>query len=68
VHGPYAAIEHNKRIDDNAQADYEQLSYLTWADVILSDDTRFPRDCFDAVCRPCRRHPSGADTIVIELC
>lgn len=48
----HAAVEHNKPIDDNAQGDYEQLAYLTWADMIVSDDTRFLRDAFKAVWKP----------------
>ena len=47
----YAAVEHNKRIDDNAQADYEQLAYLCWADVFVTNDgsKMFP-ECFPADC------------------
>ncbi len=48
----HAAVEHNKPIDDNAQGDFEQLAYLTWADMIVSDDTRFLRDAFEAAWRP----------------
>ncbi len=48
----YAAVEHNKRIDDNAQADFEQLAYLTWADVFVSNDTRFLSDAFAAIWKP----------------
>jgi hypothetical protein len=43
------AIEHNLPINRNAQADYEQLAYLIWADMVVSNDegstgARF-RDC-----------------------
>jgi hypothetical protein len=48
----HAAVEHNKPIDDNAQGDYEQLAYLTWADMIVSDDTRFLRDAFEVIWKP----------------
>jgi hypothetical protein len=48
----YAAVEHNKRIDGNAQADYEQQACLTWVDIIVSNDTRFLRDCSDSIWRP----------------
>lgn len=50
--GYYAALEHYGRIDRNAQADYEQLAYLTWADVMVSNDTRFMRSAFDTLWRP----------------
>jgi hypothetical protein len=40
----YAAIEHNKPLDGNAQADFEQLAYLTWSDIVVSDERRiFPQ-------------------------
>jgi hypothetical protein len=48
----YAAEEHNQRIDRNSQADYTQLAYLLWADVIVSNDQRFMRFAFDAMWRP----------------
>jgi len=48
----YAAVKHNQRIDRNAQADYEQLAYLTWADLIVSDDEGFLLEAFDAIWRP----------------
>lgn len=51
-HGYHAAVEHNDRIDRNAQADYEQLAYLTWADVVVSDDEGFFRDAYEAIWRP----------------
>jgi hypothetical protein len=50
--GYYAAVKHNEKIDRNAQADYEQLAYLTWADVVVSDDEGFFRSAFDAIWRP----------------
>jgi hypothetical protein len=58
----YAAIEHNKRIDDNAQADFEQLAYLTWADMFVLNDTRFLRDCFDAIWRPRGKRLESAES------
>jgi hypothetical protein len=48
----YAAIEHNKPLDRNAQADFEQLAYLTWSDIVVSDDERFFRSAFDAIWKP----------------
>jgi hypothetical protein len=37
----YAALEHTGRLDRNAQADYEQLAYLFWADVIVEGRTGY---------------------------
>ena len=48
----YAAIEHNGRLDGNEQADYEQLAYLLWADVVVSDDQAFFRSAFDTIWKP----------------
>jgi hypothetical protein len=48
----YAAIEHNGRLDGNEQADYEQLAYLLWADVVVSDDRAFFRSAFDTIWKP----------------
>jgi hypothetical protein len=48
----YAMIEHNLRLDRNAQADYEQLAYLLWADVVVSDDDRFFRSAFQTLWAP----------------
>lgn len=48
----YAEFEHNLPIDRNAQMDYEQLAYLTWGDVIVSNDTRFLRSAFEAIWKP----------------
>jgi len=48
----YAAIEHNKPLDRNAQADFEQLAYLTWSDIVVSDDEGFFRSAFDVIWRP----------------
>jgi hypothetical protein len=48
----YAAVEHNKPIDGNAQADYEQLAYLCWAEVFVSNDAKFQLDAFNELWRP----------------
>jgi hypothetical protein len=48
----HAAEEHNAKIDRNSQADFEQLAFLTWADVIVSDDNKFFRQAFDALWKP----------------
>lgn len=45
----YAAVEHNYKIDRNAQLDYELLAYLTWADLVVSDDHKFFRHAFEAI-------------------
>jgi hypothetical protein len=50
--GYYAAIEHNLALDRNAQADFEQLAYLTWADVIVSNDQKFFRSAFQTLWAP----------------
>jgi hypothetical protein len=63
----YAAVEHNKRLDDNAQADYEQLAYLTWADVIVSDDTRFMRDAFNEIWKPRGKRLETSESFVALL-
>lgn len=47
-----AAAEHERSIDRNAQADFEQLGYLTWADMIVTNETKFMRDAFDVIWRP----------------
>ena len=48
----YAAVEHNERIDRNAQSDHEQLAYLLWADVVVSNDERFFSSVFETLWRP----------------
>ena len=50
--GYYAAVRHNDPIDENAQADYEQLAYLTWADIVVSNDRRFFRRAFEEIWKP----------------
>lgn len=45
--GYYAAVEQSQPLDRNAQADYEQLAYLAWADLVVSDDQGFLRHAFD---------------------
>jgi hypothetical protein len=44
-----AGERHNDKIDRNAQADYEQLAFLTRADAIVSDDLSFMRHSFDTL-------------------
>jgi hypothetical protein len=50
--GYYAAIEHNLPLDMNAQADYEQLASLTWADVVVSNEQRFFASAFKTIWAP----------------
>jgi hypothetical protein len=50
--GYYAAVEHSEALDRNAQPDYEQLAYLTWADLIVSDDQSFFRRAFETLWKP----------------
>lgn len=47
--GYFAAAEHNQPLDRNAQLDYELLAYLTWADLVVSDDKGFFQHAFDAI-------------------
>ena len=53
--GYSAAFEHNERLDRNAQADYEQLAYLNWADIVVSDDTRFFARAFNSIWKARRK-------------
>jgi hypothetical protein len=48
----YAALEHNRRLDGNEQADYQQLAHLIWSDLVVSDDQGFFRSAFDTLWRP----------------
>jgi hypothetical protein len=48
----YAMIENNRPLDRNAQADYEQLAYLLWADVIVSNEANFFHNAFQTLWAP----------------
>ena len=48
----HATVKHNEPIDENAQPDFEQLAYLTWADIVVSNDQRFFRQAFEAIWKP----------------
>ena len=61
-HGYHAAVAHNERIDRNAQADYEQLAYLTWADLVVSNDEGFFRAAFEAIWRPRGKRLESAES------
>ena len=57
--GYHATVRHNEPIDENTQPDYEQLAYLTWADIVVSNDRRFFRQAFDAIWK---RHGKRLET------
>jgi hypothetical protein len=40
-------VDHNLKVDRNDGADSQQLAYLIWADILVSDDTRFMKNGFD---------------------
>lgn len=40
-------VDHNLRIDVNDKLDAEQLAFMEWGDIFVSDDTRFMRRAFD---------------------
>lgn len=50
--GFYAMVRHQDPIDRNAQADYEQLCYLNYADLVVSNDERFFRAAFEELWAP----------------
>lgn len=50
--GYYAAVKHNSRIDDNSQADIDLLTFLNYADIVISCDTRFFTAAFHALWKP----------------
>jgi hypothetical protein len=60
----YAAIEHNRRLDGNEQADYEQLAHLIWAYVVVSDDQAFFRSAFDTLWKPRGKRMQSAASFV----
>jgi hypothetical protein len=48
LYAVYHAINRpNAKIDPNAQPDIEQLDFLQWVDIIVSDDTKFMKYAFD---------------------
>ena len=49
----HAIAKPNEPIDKNAQSDYEQLAYLTWADIVVSNDQKFFRSAFETIWNPC---------------
>jgi hypothetical protein len=65
--GYYAAIKQNAAIDDNSQADFELLTYLNHADIVVSSDTKFFRSAFEAIWAP-RRKRLVAPEDLASLC
>ena len=63
----YAGFEHNQTIDRNAQADFEQLAYLLWADVVVSNDERFFRSAFEALWKPRGKRLESAQSFAALL-
>lgn len=63
----YAAVQHNEPLDRNSQADFEQLAYLTWADMFISDDQRFLRCAFEAIWKPRGKRLLTADEFAALL-
>ena len=45
----HAICRPNEGIDTNAQIDFELLAYLTWADIVVSNDERFFAQVFKAI-------------------
>ena len=48
----HATCRPNEGIDRNAQIDFELLAYLTWADIVVSNDERFFAQVFKAIWKP----------------
>lgn len=65
--GYFAALEQQERIDRNAQADYEQLAYLQWADLVVSNDTKFFTRAFETIWRPRGKRLESAESFVALL-
>jgi hypothetical protein len=63
----YAMIEHNLALDRNAQADFEQLTYLLWADVVVSNDERFFKSTFQAIWKSRKKYMKSTDEFVTFL-
>jgi hypothetical protein len=66
-HQFHALIKHNKKIDSNAQGDYEQLIYLLWADVFVSNDITFLRDAFNEIWAPRGKRLETAESFAALL-
>ncbi len=62
--GYHAALEQRENIDRNAQADYEQLAYLQWADLVVSNDTKFYTRAFDTLWKPRGKRLESAESFV----
>jgi hypothetical protein len=62
--GYFAACRPDEKIDRNAQADFEQLCYLQWADVFVSNDTKFLSAAFEALWKPKGRRLLTTDALL----
>jgi hypothetical protein len=65
--GYFAMIEQNLALDRNAQADYEQLAYLLWADVVVSNDEKFFRSAFQTIWAPRGKRMESAESFAALL-
>ena len=63
--GYHSMVEVNDRIDVNAQADFEQLAYLTRADIVVSNDQRFFRKAFEAIWKPGGKRLETSDSFAV---
>ena len=63
----YAATRHNDPIDINAQADVEQLCYLFWSDVVVSNDEAFFKTAFDELWKPRGKRLMNCEEFVVFL-
>ena len=61
----HAALRPHRKMDKNAQADYEQLAFLTWADIVVSEDKKFFRDAFDAIWKPRGKRLETAESFAV---
>lgn len=62
-----ASAKHNSPVDKNDQADYEQLAYLLWADVFVSNDANFLRSAFKEIWAPRGKRLETAESFVALL-
>ena len=48
----HATCKPNERIDTNAQIDFELLAFLTWTDIVVSNDEKFFAQVFEQIWKP----------------
>jgi hypothetical protein len=46
-------VDHQLKLDRNDKTDAEQLAFLEWADIFVSDDTKFMKRAFDFLYHDC---------------